>query len=177
MSKEILILLGSPRRGGNSERLAEAFAEGARLAGHRVELVPTLSIGPCTACDYCRSHAGSCVQQDEMQALYPRIQRADILVFASPVYYYGLSAQIKCAIDRFYCIPNQVFAGKGCILLASAGGDDSVFSPMRVQYEAIFHYLGMRDLGSVTASGIMEKGAVCGTAKLEEAKSLGQSLC
>ncbi|MFR9255398.1 MAG: flavodoxin family protein [Merdibacter sp.] len=98
--ENVLIIAGSPRR-ENSDLLCEAFAQGAREAGHSVEMVTSrsLHIAPCQACYGCRaSHV--CVQKDDMETLMSRMLACDVLVLATPVYFYSMSAQMKAMIDR-----------------------------------------------------------------------------
>ena len=102
----VLIMKGSPRPQGNSALLADRLAEGAREAGAEVEsvYVHDMQIQPCQACNHCARHDGRCVVQDDMQALYPKITRADALVVVSPIYWYAVSAQTKLWIDRCYAL-------------------------------------------------------------------------
>lgn len=102
MTKNILILKGSPRERGNSAVLADRAAEGARLAGAQVESIYLhgLDIRPCDACDLCSD--GKCVIEDDMQPLYPKLAAADAILLASPVYWFTYSAQLKLCIDRCY---------------------------------------------------------------------------
>ena len=107
MATRVLILLGSPRRKGNSETLALALAEGARRKGAHVEMVRlnALKIRPCQGCGKCQEEgAKGCVQKDDMTALYPKVLAADALVVASPIYWFSVSAQAKLFIDRLYAI-------------------------------------------------------------------------
>ena len=99
--KRILILSGSPRRNGNSDRLCDEFARGAKEAGHAVEKVflRDLHIGYCRGCAACEE-SGVCVQKDDMAALLERMIAADVLVLATPVYFYTMDAQLKTVIDR-----------------------------------------------------------------------------
>lgn len=99
---KIVIFEGSPNRNGSTHLLAESFANGAREAGHRVQIVDAAhaKIHPCTGCIHC-GYEGPCVQKDEMETIRPMILEADMLVFATPLYYYGMSAQLKTLIDRF----------------------------------------------------------------------------
>ena len=102
MVKKVLILSGSPRHGGNSDTLCDQFLKGASEAGHDVEkyFISAHNIGFCSACYYCSSHDGVCCKKDDMNALMPKILEADVLVFASPVYMYSVSAQLKAVFDR-----------------------------------------------------------------------------
>ena len=101
----ILILKGSPREKGNSSTLAEQAAAGARQAGAEVECFDLhgLDIRPCDACDLCQG-GDDCVIEDDMQALYPKLRRAEAILIASPVYWFTMSAQTKLCIDRWYAL-------------------------------------------------------------------------
>lgn len=113
--KYVLILKGSPREKGNSSTLADQAAAGAREAGAQVESVNLfkLSISGCDACDFCqKSEPGRCSIEDDMQALYPKLRKADVILLASPVYWFTLSAQLKLCIDRWYAFMNP----EGCEL-------------------------------------------------------------
>ena len=101
MSKKVLIISGSPRKGGNSDILCDRFREGAEAAGNTVEKVflRSLKIGPCMACYGCRGK-GVCVQKDDMEELLDQMVKADVLVLATPVYFYSMDGQLKTVIDR-----------------------------------------------------------------------------
>lgn len=103
MTKNLLILKGSPRQDGNSATLAERAAEGGRAAGAQVESIYLhgLDIRPCDACDECRD-TNMCVIQDDMNRLYPKLDAAHAIVLASPIYWFTFSAQLKLCIDRWY---------------------------------------------------------------------------
>lgn len=101
----ILVLNGSPRPQGTTKQLAEAFREGAVSAGHEVNVVDVCKkkINGCLACEYCHTKGkGACAQKDDMQEIYALLHEAEMLVIASPIYYHGISGQLKCVIDRFY---------------------------------------------------------------------------
>ena len=120
MKKNVLIIAGSPRREGNSDLLCEAFAQGAREAGHSVEMVTlrSLHIAPCQACYGCRaSHV--CVQKDDMETLLSRMLACDVLVLATSVYFYSMSAQMKAMIDRTLPVYTQMW-GKELHFIATA---------------------------------------------------------
>ena len=99
---KIVILAGSPNRKGSSNLLADCFRQGAEEAGHTVEIIDAAyaDIHPCTGCIHC-GYEGPCAQKDGMERIRPAILGADMLVFATPLYYYGMSAQLKTLIDRF----------------------------------------------------------------------------
>lgn len=98
----IVILSGSPRKGGNTEILAESFAQGAS-SKHNVDFISVRDyhINPCIGCNSCfKRDDQSCIQKDDMQTVYDKLAKADMLVVASPVYFYGISSQLKALIDR-----------------------------------------------------------------------------
>ena len=104
MSKNILVLTGSPRKNGNTDRLAQAFIDGAIEAGHQVQRFDAgrKRINGCTACDACWSKGTACVFTDGFTELEPMLEAADVLVIASPLYWSTFPAQLKAAIDKLY---------------------------------------------------------------------------
>jgi multimeric flavodoxin WrbA len=115
MSKKILILKSSPREFGNSAVLADQVAKGANEAGAVVEsfFLAGMDIRPCDGCDFCRD-GGACIIEDDMQKLYPKLLQADVIVLASPIYWFTFNAQLKTCIDRWYSLwLNQHDAFKG----------------------------------------------------------------
>jgi len=180
VSKNILVLAGSPRLQGNSDLLADSFIEGARLNGNSVTKinVAKYNIKGCVDCQYCFSHEGKCVQRDGMDEIYPLLEKADVLVFATPVYFFGFSAQLKTVIDRFYAKALVGHNISQCALLA-AGADlaeTRVFEPIVAAYRAISGYLKWEDIGIVTVGGVTAKGEVCATDGLARARGLGAGI-
>lgn len=129
-TKKILIVKCSPRIPSSSSMLADQLAQAARQARASVEIVEIgrLDIRPCQACDGCKESAdGGCIEGDDMQALYPKIEAADALVLASPIYFFSLSSQAKLFLDRWYAFGAQKYRplhGKDMALLLTYGDDD-----------------------------------------------------
>lgn len=128
MSKQIVILKGSPREQGNSGMLADQVAAGAKEAGAQVEsfFLHGMNIRPCDGCDFCRE-MGICAVEDDMQTLYPKLLAADAVVLASPIYWFTYSAQLKTCIDRWYALwngKNDAFKGKPVGIVLSYGDTD-----------------------------------------------------
>lgn len=100
--KKVLILSGSPRKFGNSDLLAEEFKKGAEASGNQVEKIRVAekNVGYCHACYYCRDHGGECAIKDDMSEILQKMIDADVIVLASPVYFYSIDAQLKAVIDR-----------------------------------------------------------------------------
>lgn len=104
MAKNVLILMGSPRKRGNTSILCDEFMRGAEEAGNRVEKINVAAkkINGCLGCNRCQDNGGTCVQKDDMAELYEKILAADVIVLASPVYFYTWTAQLKAVLDRTY---------------------------------------------------------------------------
>ena len=184
MAKKIVILNGSPRPSGNTAALIEAFTKGAEQAGNGVVRfdVCKMNIHPCLGC--CgggKNPESPCVQKDDMDAIYPHYKDADLVVLASPMYYWSLSGQLKCAFDRLFAVaelsPSYANPVKDCVLLMAAEGDtESNFEPVRHYYPALLERLGWKDCGIVYAGGNMHVGDIAGKPQLEEAEALGASI-
>lgn len=149
----ILILSGSPRVNSNTSAFVKAFQEGAEGAGHHVTVFPvgTMNIRPCLGCEYCHGKGeGSCIQNDDMQKIYPAMAQADLVVLASPVHYWGFSGQMQSAITRFYA-PLKPKAKKYALILSS--GSDGVYDAIITQYHEMLTYIGAEDAGIRTVFG------------------------
>ena len=173
----ILVLNGSPRSGGNTKKMVAAFAEGAAAAGHHVDVVDVCKkkIGGCLACEYCHTKGrGECIQKDDMQEVYALLREAEMLVIASPIYYHGISGQLKCAIDRFYsaAYPKKPSKLKKVAMILSSG-DSDMYDGALFSFKGDFlDYLGLENMGVFTAYGAQNGSA----AKLEEIRKVGASL-
>lgn len=177
---KILILQGSPNRDGSTAMLADEFARGARQAGHEVERVDVAHAGvrPCTGCVACGYGARPCVQRDGMDAIAEKVLGADLLALATPLYYYGMTAQLKIVIDRF-CANNSAITARrlDAVLLADAwNADDWTFDALVAHYETLCRYLGMRDRGRVLGYGCGTPGMTRASRHLREAYRLGAAL-
>ncbi|MGI5958403.1 MAG: flavodoxin family protein [Massiliimalia sp.] len=151
----IVVLNGSPRRNGNTMHLINGFKAGAQDAGHTVsvEHVAFMNIRGCMGCEYCRTkEKGICVQKDDMQKLYEQILSADMLVFASPIYYFTLSAQLQSVIHRTYAIDIPKNIKKTALIMSS--GSSFVYGPAISQYyQSIVEYWKVENAGIFTANG------------------------
>ena len=169
---KITVLNGSPRK-QNTTAMIDAFVEGAQEAGHEVEVlrVAAMNIAGCKACEYCHTKGeGVCIQKDDMPQVIAAYQDADVVVFASPVYYFGMTAQIEAAIQRVYCIGKPPKATKAVLLLSS--GSPNVYDGPIGQYKSMIGYMGLEDAGIITAAGA-ENGT---EEKLAEVRELAKSL-
>ncbi len=170
----ILVLNGSPHPNGPTSDMVEAFSKGATEAGHNVETINVfeLNIAECEGCEFChRGGHNHCKIKDDMQELYPKILGADMLVFASPIYYFSLTAPLQAALHRTYNfgIPRNI--QKTALILSS--GASNVYDGAIYQYKnGVVDYWGVEDAGIFTAHGIENKS----DQKRQELYEFGRSI-
>ena len=157
--------------------MAEAFVQGAQESGNQVVVknAGDLEIAPCLACEYCFAHDGECVQKDDMAGILEEVDKADMVVFAAPIYWFSMSAQIKLVIDRLYARAVKGFHPTQTALLLNAMSD-GVFDSAIVQYKQTNSYLKWNDRGIITISGMDEKGSMKDSPKLKDVIALGKSI-
>lgn len=177
---KILILNGSPHKKGTTALMISEFKCGAEENGHTVTVFHTAeeNIHACTACDHCRTSDSGCVFKDGMDKLNPLLMDADLVVFSTPLYYFGMSAQIKTVIDRFYA-NNQVLREhkKKAVLLAACGDtDDWAMDALKLHYEAVCHYLHWENAGILLGIGMYTRDDIEHSSYPEKAYELGKSL-
>lgn len=176
--KNILIISSSPRKKGNSQMLCEQFKRGAEEKGHNVKLIRIMdaNIGYCRACDGCMRNGGTCVLKDDMAEILKLFQKADVLVLATPVYFYGISAQMKTFIDRTYPIwqhlgKKEVYyiisAGLGKDIIERSLGDLDGFVELLEEYKIA---------GRLYATDVMDAGLVENKAVYKEAYDMGYAI-
>ena len=184
MSRKILVLNGSPRLNGNTAALIQEFTRGAEAGGNTVVRfdLDRMSIHGCKGClGGGRNPDSPCVQKDDMEKIYPEYRSADILVFASPMYYWGFSGQLKCVLDRLFAVtefdPNWVTPHKQTILLmTSEGSGRENEEPVLHYYKSLLGFLGWEDLGTLIAGGVLKLGDIAGHPELKKAFELGESI-
>ncbi len=184
-TENVLVVLGSPRRDGNSAALAALIARGAESAGADVETVflQDLEISPCRGCDTCKEPGSKgCAINDDMQEIYPKLIGADAWVIASPVYWFTMSAQTKLFMDRCYALTaygENSFAGKRIAIAMSYGDADAVRSgcvnALRTFQDA-FRYTGSKLVGMVYGTAMRAGEIENNEALMREAEDLGRRL-
>jgi len=184
-SKKILVLLGSPRKKGNSTTLAEEIIKGAEAAGATAEKIYLhgLKIAPCQACYACRKpNSRSCAIDDDMQVIYQKLIEADAWVIASPVYWFTMSAQTKLFMDRCFALFNihkEALAGKSIAVAMSYADADPFMSgcvnALRTFQDA-FAYVGANIVGMVYGSADKPGDIKSNQALMAEAEALGRRL-
>lgn len=172
---KVLVLNGSPRSHGNTSKMTAAFKETAEAAGHDVKefRVAGMNIRGCMACENCHGKwAGECVQKDDMQKIYAELKDTEMLILAAPIYYHGISGQLKCVIDRFYsALYPKAPESLKYVSMFLASGDKDQYTGARFSFDGDFlGYLGLEDKGFFTSAGEMEEGV------LEEIRSMAKGL-
>ena len=180
MDKNILIITGSPRKKGNSEMLAEAFARGARSNGHTVAVfeAATKNINGCKACGACWSKGRACFFTDGFTDLEPLLEQADVVVFASPLYWFSFSTQIKAAIDKMNAYDSEralrpLKVTESALLVCGAGENSNIFDGIIATYKSMLEYMHWKNMGIIAVPGVQEKGDIPDSA-LEQAEQLGK---
>ena len=185
MARKILVVIGSPRRNGNSASLAKEVAAGAKEAGAKVETIflQGMNIQACTACDACRRKLKKdCILKDDMRALYPKMKAADGIVIASPIYWFTVSAQTKLFMDRWYALGGddgyELAGKKFAVVLAYADADpfsSGAVNALRMFQDA-FNYLGAEVVGTVYGSAWKAGEIRKNKALMETAYALGKKI-
>ena len=176
---KVLALIGSPRRRGNTDLLVEQFLEGARTKGYSAEklYLYDYTISLCTDCRDCKKGDYVCCVNDEMQRIYPLMEGADVIVFGTPVYWYGPTAKMKMLLDRMRpFVENKKLGGKRAVVVAPSAEGSSACDPLLEMFRRMFEYLRMELAGTVFVKAY-EKGEVIKSRKeLDSAFELGASL-
>lgn len=182
MGKKIVILNGSPRRNGNTSTLVKAFTEGAESAGHSVTefFLDRMNIHGCKGCfGGHSSRECPCVQSDDMDRIYPVVKGCDVLVMATPLYYWNMSGQIRTAIDRLFALEEgdgNLLRGhgrSGALLMAAEGHG---FEDVTFYFDHLMEHLKWNNLGHVLAGGNGDVGDIQGKPEIQAAYDLGKSI-
>ncbi len=177
--KKVLILSGSPRRHGNSDLLCDEFMRGAADAGNEVEkiFIRDKKIGYCTACYYCTEHGGVCSIKDDMTEVLAKIRAADVIVMASPVYFYAVDAQLKTVIDRTVAQWTEITGKEFYYIMTSAEDTETVMDGTLACLRGFAACIaGSEEKGVICAKGVYEAGEVKNTPYMKQAYEMGRSV-
>lgn len=177
MSKKVLILSGSPRKSGNSDLLCDEFLKGADEAGHKVEKIflRDKQIAYCNACYCCQKSGGECAIKDDMAEILEKISEADVIVLASPVYFYSIDAQMKAVIDRCVAKWEEIKNKEFYYIMTAAENSDTVMDCTLECFRGFAKCLdGSVEKGVIFAKGVYEKGEIKGTRYMQEAYDMGK---
>lgn len=175
----VIVFQGSPNRRGSTYLLADSFRQGAASAGHTVEMIDVAhaNIHPCIGCVRC-GYEGPCTQKDDMEEIRQKILSADMVVFATPLYYYGMSAQLKILIDRF-CAFNASLTRKrmkSALIAAAWNSDGWTFEALELHYNTLVRYLDFNDMGKILGRGCGTLSMTRNSQYLRQAYTFGKNL-
>ena len=180
---KVLGVQGSPHRNGNTHILVEKVLEGARKAGASTEMLQLgdLTIHECDGCHACWQ-GDECPKDDDMNGIYPRLVESDVIIFGTPVYWYGPTALMKAFLDRFVyfnCPENRAkIRGKQAVLAVPFEENDlDAAAPLVAMFEKSLAYLEMPLTAKLIVPGVGKKGEILTKPeRLQEAHNLGQRL-
>lgn len=182
MAKRIVVLNGSPRKNGNTSALVKAFKEGAESVGHTVTefFLGGMDIHGCKGCfGGHSSRECPCVQQDDMAKIYPAVKDSDVVVLATPLYYWNMSGQLRTAVDRLFALEEgdgNLLRGHGRAAALLMAAEGCGFEDVATYYDHLVEHLRWKNLGKVLCGGVMEAGDIGGRKELNDANELGRSI-
>ncbi|MDD3137418.1 MAG: flavodoxin family protein [Lachnospiraceae bacterium] len=177
--KKVLILSGSPRRNGNSDLLCDEFAKGANEGGNNVEKIflRDKKVGYCTACYYCKSHNGECAIKDDMAEIIDKLHSSDVIVLASPVYFYSIDAQMKTVIDRCVAQWTTIKDKEFYYIMTAADNEKGAMDCTLECFRGLAACLpGSKEMGVIYGTGVYEPGKVKNTAAMKNAYKMGKEV-
>lgn len=176
---KIVVLFGSPNQFGSTNLIVQAFKNGAQKNGHEVEVVDVtkLNIGACGGCVAC-GYEGPCVKNDDMQFVKEKLLGANMVVFATPLYYFGMTAQLKIVVDRFCSFNSSLNFKhlKSALLSVAWNTNNWTFDALKLHYQTLVKYLNFNDVGSVLGYGCGTPQTTASSKYVEMAYNLGNSL-
>ncbi len=176
---KIVVLEGSPHKKGSSNLLAEQFIKGAKEAGHSVTVLDLahMDVHPCMGCEHCGMD-GDCAWKDDVPQIREALLAADMVAFVTPVYYFGMSAQLKMVIDRFYSYTMRLSARglKAVLITAAWDSDEDVMPCLTAHYRKLCRYMHFQDCGMVLGTGCGTPAMTQKSRHMEEAYRLGRSV-
>ena len=177
---KITVITGSPRKNGTSNYMADEFIKGAEESGHEVFRFDSAraDVKNCLGCNACGMGTKPCIHKDDFVELKEHLLNSDVVVFVTPIYYFGMSSTLKKVIDRFYSIDPQLKekTNKGILISVHHAPVDAVKEPINAHYQAILSWLNMENAGIINAIGIESVEHLKQTPYPSQAYELGKSL-
>ena len=176
---KIIVLMGSPNKNGSTSILVENFKKGAEQSGHSVEVIDVChkDIHPCIGCVKC-GYEGPCVQKDDVEKIRQSLLSSDMVVFATALYYYGMTAQLKAVVDRF-CAYNSSLNRrhlKSALLAVAWNSQSWTFDALQAHYKTLVRYINFQDMGMVLGHGCGSPSMTRNSKYPDDAYELGRSL-
>lgn len=174
---KITILSGSPRKNGNSVYLARQFMKGAKEAGHEVFFFDCSShnVNGCLGCNHC-SVDGMCIQKDDFDIVRPHLVEADVIVLATPIYYFTSTAQLKKVTDRFFAINDKLLGKKSVFLATMANPSEKVANLALAVYQSIANFLHWKDMGHILATRLWNPTDIRSTDYVNRSYEFGKNI-
>jgi len=179
MAKKVVVLSGSPRKGGNSDMLCDQFLEGVQKAGHQAEkiFIREMNINYCTGCGTCFNRTKPCPQKDDMAGVLDKMISADVIVMATPIYFYTMNGQMKTLIDRTCARYTEITDKDFYFIMTAADGNKRSMERTMEEFRGFTSCLeGAKEKGVVYGTGVWEKGEVIDKPLMKEAFQMGFSI-
>ena len=179
MSKKVIVLSASPRKGGNSDLLCDQFIAGAKAVGHDVQkvFVSDENIKYCNGCGVCYNGSKPCPQKDDMASILESMIRADVIVMATPVYFYTMDAQMKTVIDRTVARYTEIRDKDFYFIVAAADSEKQAMERTIEGFRGFTYCLnGAKEKGIIYGTGAWNKGEIKGSKAMKEAYEMGKNL-
>ena len=179
MSKNILVISSSPRKDGNSEILCDQFIMGAKETGNRIEKISLREqeINCCTACYACMENGGQCILNDDMEQILEKMIQTDVIVLATPVYFYSMSAQLKMVIDRTIAKYTKIKNKEFYFIVTAATKNKATLKRTIEGLRGFTDWMeGCIERGVIYGTGAREKGEIKDTAAMKQAYNMGKSV-
>lgn len=178
MNKTILVLTGSPREGGNSDQLADAFIRGAQNAGNQILRFDAgrKQIGPCHGCQACAAGNGGCMATDDFNELAGYLKQADAIAIFTPLYWFNWPAGLKAAIDKFfsfYCSESQTRVRESIMVVCGESDQMETYDPLVKTYEKTAELMHWENKGHIVVPAVFEAGAVQNTPAIAGMEKIG----
>lgn len=176
---KIIVLFGSPNADGSTKIITDSFVKGATESGHDCEILDVckMNVHPCIGCVAC-GYEGPCVQTDDVEIIREKLLAADMVVFSTPLYYYGMTAQLKIVVDRF-CAYNGSLNSKhlkSALLAVAWNSSDWTFDALESHYKTLVRYINFEDKGMILGYGCGTPGMTRSSQYVKEAYDLGKSI-
>lgn len=180
MNKNVIIISSSPRKGGNSDTLCDKFAQGAKDAGNNVEKIflKDKKINYCTGCGFCNTNDyGGCAQKDDMNEILEKLIVADVIIFATPVYFYTMCSQMKTFIDRFCARYIHISNKEFYYIMTAADGNPHAMDRVIVEFDGLMACIPNPTVkGQLIATGVWQKGDIEQTDYPQVAYDMGKNV-
>lgn len=180
MSKKVLVISSSPRKGGNSDTLCDEFLKGALDAGHQAEKIflRDKKINYCTGCGFCNTNDyTACAQRDDMAEILGKMQEADTIVFATPIYFYAIAGQMKTFIDRMCARYTHISNKEFYYILTAADSSKNAVQYALGEFKGLMACLNNpNEKGCLFAGGVWQKGDINGTNYPKQAYEMGKNI-